>query len=344
MAHQARRGVEILLYGIARQRIHHGGRVVDLTSDSEWRTLVRSLKRHVPLTRPPLRRDHDPRTSGALGYVTEVVGPVSRAQLVRGGVPREQLPHEEYMLFRAELTPRGERQYNGGDIARTSIGLEINMVDDGGRRWPYFLDHLGLVDRPHIRVQPTAQELSGVALRAGARRTLYLSGAAIQRRKGMLTDEQKGRLAEGIAALVADLLSAEGPTMEAADEVAEETAEEVLDTLEAGDPEEEVEMAYDEEKERLKTELAAANEKIVRLQFGARLKASGVKLSAEEMKDVLALAARDPQAADLALRLSARSGTSRRIAAPGAAPAPASDNPQARINARLTAALKNGGE
>jgi hypothetical protein len=317
--------VRILLYGIARQRLHYEGRAINLAADGEWRRLVRSLKAHIPLTRPPLRRDHDPATSGALGYVSEVVGPVSRAQLIRAGVPEKQLPHREYVMFRAELTARGAREYRGGDIARTSIGLSFDMVDDQGRKWPYFLEELSVVDRPHVRTQPTAQELSGVTMRAGARASIYLSGAAIQR--SSMTDEQRKRLADGIAALVADILT--GPE-DTADEVAAETAEDVIDTLAADEEEVDAMANDDEEKRELKARVAELEAKHRVAELSAKLDKSGIVLSADERKDLLRVGVNDAKAFDLAIRLAAK-GNTVRLAASGGAPEEEVD-PQTAVN------------
>ena len=160
----------------------------------------------------------------------------------------------------------------------------------------------------------------------------------------MLTDEQKGRLAEGIAALVAEIFSGPG---EAADEVAEDAAEDVLDTLAAPDEEKE-ELMGDEEKEELAAALAAARSdaaalraKLRAVELGARIDKAGLVLSTKERAELIDAG---PKAVEMAIKFSAGSATTR-LAAGGLPPADEPVSRQEQFNRKFLAVVESkGGE
>lgn len=328
----------VLLYGIARQKLTlPSGRVLDLRVEDTWRELVRSIRTHVPLTRPPLYREHDDE-GPALGYVQEAM-PVTREQLMRAGVLGDTLPHEEYIMFRAALNERGKVQLALGDIARTSIGLAFDVTDDQGRVWPYFLDELSAVDKPHVRTQPTADELSRVSLRAGRGDAIRLSGVLLTRRKTMDDAAKKELLMQ-----LASVLGVNLGDYEDKEEAAEETADEVLDQL-ADEHDDEEEMAADDKEKdemsalradvaQLRAKLQKAEQIAAATKLSARVDKAGVKLSAEDRKRLIRIGLADEEGFDTALRLAAGGVRSTRIAA-GGAPEEAPVTLQDAVNRRL---------
>lgn len=339
--------MKVLLYGIARQELTlPSGRVLDLRGDGEWRRMIDSLRAHVPLTRPPLYREHD-EDGPALGYVEQAL-PVSREQLVRAGVPVDTLPHQEYVMFRARLNRRGQVQLNIGDIARTSIGLAFDVVDDQGREWPYFLDELSAVDKPHVRTQPTADELSLVSLRAGRGGAVRLSGRLLTRSKSMDAAKVKDYLLGLAGALGIDL------NEEAHEETASDShddAEQVLDELardeeHMADHDEEEDMAYDDKEdmsavasltERVKSlegQLEKERMKARAAELNARIDRSGAKLSAKDRKALLRIGLADKEGFETSLRLASGGAKSTRIAASGAPEEPP-ETMQDAVNRRL---------